>query len=109
LTAFAIRSVTIPPGGERAFDDSEWRAAIVVVERGPVVLATRTGGSWRFDDGDMLWLDGLWLRALHNPGPDPAVLVAISPTPNRARSGWPSRERPSRGRRSSGTSRPTWS
>jgi hypothetical protein len=28
--------------------------------------------------GDVLWLTGLPLRALRNPGPDAAVLVAIS-------------------------------
>lgn len=88
---FDVRPITIPPGRERPFDDSEWRDAIVLVERGQIALASSTGRSWRFASGDMLWLTGPWLRALHNPGREPALLVAISrrrsPTPSHARSG----------------------
>jgi hypothetical protein len=31
----------------------------------------------RFVPGDMLWLTGLPLRELQNPGADPVVLVAV--------------------------------
>jgi hypothetical protein len=48
------------------------------VEQGEVELECRSGGSVRFMQGDVLWLTGLPLRALRNPGPDAAVLVAIS-------------------------------
>jgi hypothetical protein len=86
-----VRTITLAPGGERPFDADEWRDALVLVERGAVELASASGASWRFAAGEMLWLDGLWLRALNNPGAEPARLVAISPrrspTPSRAHSG----------------------
>ena len=46
---FDRRAVTIAPGRSRAYDEHEWRDAIVVIERG----------------------------AIHNPGREPAVLAAI--------------------------------
>jgi hypothetical protein len=82
-----VRTITLAPGGERPFDEAEWHDALVLVEQGAVELASATGASWRFATGDMLWLDGLWLRALNNPGAEPARLVAISPTPSPAPSG----------------------
>jgi hypothetical protein len=76
--AFERRVVTIPAGSERAFDEREWRDAIVVVERGEVELEC-SGGSYRqFGRGDVLWLSGLPLRALRNRGREPAWLVAVS-------------------------------
>ena len=75
---FEIRAIIIDPGRERAFDDADWRGALVSVERGQIELVLRSGGSWRFARGDLVWLGGLPLRVLHNPGPEPAVLVAVS-------------------------------
>jgi quercetin dioxygenase-like cupin family protein len=75
---FEIRIVTVAPGHERAFDDDDWRDALVSVERGQIELESSSGASWRFARGDLLWLSGLPLRALHNPGREPAVLVAVS-------------------------------
>jgi hypothetical protein len=84
---FDVRTITLAPGGERIFDEAEWRDAFVLVERGAIELASANGASWSFRAGDMLWLDGLWLRALINPGVEPTRLIAISPTPSRGPSG----------------------
>jgi hypothetical protein len=75
---FDIRVVSIPPGGERAYDGDEWNDALVVVGRGEVELDCRGGSRPRFAGGAVLWLGGLPVRALRNPGPVPAVLVAVS-------------------------------
>jgi hypothetical protein len=78
MTAFALRVVTVAPGGVRPYADAEWRDAIVVVERGEIELETLGHVRWRFERGDMLWLSGLPLHALHNRGREPARLVAVS-------------------------------
>ena len=75
---FARRQVVLNPGDRRPYDQDEWDDALVIVKRGEVDLECRSGGRLRFIAGDMLWLTGLPLRALRNPGPEPAVLVAIS-------------------------------
>jgi hypothetical protein len=75
---FERRTLALAPGRERDFVDSEWRDAIVVVERGEIELEGVSGARVRFGPGDVLWLSGLSLRALHNPGLDPVVLVAVS-------------------------------
>jgi quercetin dioxygenase-like cupin family protein len=74
---FALRALILAPGGRRAYDDAEWRGAIVIVESGAIVLEPRAGRPHRFGPGDVLWLQGLPIRALHNPGSEPAVLVAV--------------------------------
>jgi hypothetical protein len=77
---FTVRAVALAPGDERAFDESEWRDALVVVQCGEVELRGVGGTRRRFARGAMLWLDGVPLRALHNPGDEPAVLRAVSRT-----------------------------
>ena len=77
-TAFDLRVVELPPGGERAYDGAEWHDALVVVERGEIELDCRGGSRPRFAGGAVLWLGGLPVRALQNPGPTPAVLVAVA-------------------------------
>ena len=72
------RAVTIEPGGTRPYDESEWRDALVIVETGEVVLECGRGGFTTFRAGDVLWLAGVPLRRMHNHGPDPTVIVAIS-------------------------------
>jgi hypothetical protein len=74
---FALRVLVLGPGARRAYDPDEWRGAIVVVESGGVVVEPVAGDSYRFGPGDVLWLQGLALRALHNPGREPAVLAAV--------------------------------
>jgi hypothetical protein len=78
---FERRVVTVPPGAARAFDPAEWRDAIVAVERGAIELECRDGDLRGFRRGDLLSLSGLSLRALRNPGTDPAVLVAVRRRP----------------------------
>ena len=75
---FARRQVVLDPGDRRPYSQHEWDDALVIVKRGEVDLECRSGGRMRFIAGDMLWLTGLPLRALRNPGQEPAVLVAIS-------------------------------
>lgn len=79
------RLIVVAPGRRRPYDRAEWRDAIVVVEDGEIDLECTepggpVGGSHRFRRGAVLWLDGLPLRALYNPGREPAVLAAVSPT-----------------------------
>jgi hypothetical protein len=76
----AVRIVAVAPGDERAYVESEWLDAIVWVERGEIELRGTGGSRRRFASGDLIWLDGVPLRALHNPGDEPAVLRAISRT-----------------------------
>jgi hypothetical protein len=75
---FVLRLVSVPPGAEHAYDEEEWRDAIVVVEEGAVDLESVGGASQRFERGAVLWLTGLPLRALMNYGDVPAVLSAVS-------------------------------
>jgi hypothetical protein len=76
--SFERRVVVVAPGRQRAFDDAEWRDALVVVERGEIELVCLGGTCRRFGHGDVLWLIGLPVRTLHNPGREPAVLAAVS-------------------------------
>jgi hypothetical protein len=76
--AFRRREIALLPGGARAFDAEEWRDALVVVERGAVELESLSGARCRLEPGAVAWLVGLPLRALHNPGAETAVLVAVS-------------------------------
>jgi hypothetical protein len=76
--SFELRGVVLAPGQERPYDEAEWRDAIVVIERGRVELLCSDGSRRGFVRGDALWLHGLPLRALFNPGLEPAVLVAVS-------------------------------
>jgi len=84
--SFEVRVVAVAAGRERAYDEAEWRDALVVLERGEIELECLGGSRQRFRRGDVLWLVGLPLRALHNPGCEPALLVAVSRRP-RASSG----------------------
>jgi hypothetical protein len=70
--------VSVPPGASRAYVEDEWRDAVVYVERGAIELRDGYGNRRRFDVGSVLWLVGLSLRTLHNPGAEEAVLVAVS-------------------------------
>jgi glyoxylate utilization-related uncharacterized protein len=76
--SFRARVVTIEPGALLPYVESDWRGALVVVEAGEVELECREGSHRRFSCGDVLWLTGLGLVAVHNRGEVPAVLVAVS-------------------------------
>ena len=73
-----VRVVAVAPGDERPYDEDEWRDALVLVRSGEIELRGVSGASRSFGRGDLLYLEGVPLRALHNPGTEPAVLVAVS-------------------------------
>jgi hypothetical protein len=75
---FDIRALAVEPGGDRIYNEAEWRDAIVFVASGEIELECRSGGRHRFECGDILWLVGLPLRAFHNRGTDAALLLAVS-------------------------------
>jgi hypothetical protein len=68
----------IEPGAGRAYAEADWRDALVIVDEGEIELEGTSGGRVRFERGAIIWLAGLPLRALHNPGFEPASLVAVS-------------------------------
>jgi hypothetical protein len=73
-----VRVVTVGPGEERAYDEAEWHGAIVLVQRGGIELRGVSGASRSLGSGALLWLERVPLAALHNPGAEPAVLLAIA-------------------------------
>jgi quercetin dioxygenase-like cupin family protein len=76
--SFELRVITIEPGGERAYDDADWRDALVVIERGAVELEGLSGRRYACRRGDVVWLERLPLRVLRNRGRVAAVLAAVS-------------------------------
>jgi hypothetical protein len=70
--------ITLAPGTSRPFDTADWADALVVLECGEVELEALSGCRVRLQPGAIFWLAGLPLRCLHNPGQQPAVLVAVS-------------------------------
>jgi hypothetical protein len=78
MAGFQLRTVSLAPGGERPYDADEWRDALVVVGRGRVELESRGGRRLAFGCGETLWLSGMPLRAVCNPGRETAVLIAVT-------------------------------
>ncbi len=76
--AFRRRTVTIPAQTSMPYVAGDWVDALVVIEHGSVDLCCVRGGRLRFTQGAILFLDGLALTSLHNPGHEDAVLVALS-------------------------------
>ena len=66
------------PGQTLPYRSAEWRDALVLVERGEIVLDTVCGRSFFFPCGSILWLAELPLESLRNRGREPAVLVAAA-------------------------------
>jgi hypothetical protein len=75
---FRRHAVTLSAGATLPFVDEEWRGALVVVEQGAVDLCCSRGARRRFTTGAVLFLDGLGLVALNNPGTGELRLVALS-------------------------------
>jgi hypothetical protein len=73
-----MRTVRVEPGDSLAYEEAEWRDALVTVESGELELVMACGRSCFFQSGDLLWLQGLPLASLRNRGDEPAVLVAAS-------------------------------
>jgi hypothetical protein len=74
---FSLRLTVIAPGAVRTYNEAEWRDALVVIERGEIELVSVRGRRLRLESGAVLWLSGLPLKALHNPGSEPALLLAV--------------------------------
>ena len=94
---FVRHAVTVPAGGSRAYDEDEWRDALVVVQEGVIELEPPSGDRVRLECGAILWLTPLRLVALHNPGTVATVLLAVARRAARPRprsAGPPSRSRP---------------
>lgn len=77
-SSFERRVVIVAPGGTRPFHEDEWSDALIIVDSGEIELEGLSGRRYIFGQGDVLWLVGLPLRALHNRGNEPAVLVAVA-------------------------------
>jgi len=75
---FSRRVVTLAPGERCAYVSEDWEDALVLVEDGTVELEGLSGDRRSLARGAVLWLVGLPLRALHNVGRHPVVLVAVS-------------------------------
>jgi hypothetical protein len=75
---FEVRVVAVAPGRTRAYDEAEWTDALVIVEHGRIELEGLGGSRRTFERGAVLWLVGLPLRALHNHGHEPALMVAVT-------------------------------
>lgn len=56
---------------------AEWRDALVEVGQGEISLEVSDGHWHRVAGGDVLWLYGLPVRALHNCGAQVALLVVL--------------------------------
>src|SRR5215217_4410622 len=65
-------------GTETAYHPDDWKDSIVEIEAGAVEIETRHGQAVVFRAGDVFWLAGLPVRALHNRGDIPAVLVTAT-------------------------------
>lgn len=77
-SSFERRKVVLPPGSSRPYVDEEWRDALVTVASGELEIECVRGGRRTFPDGSILWFTDLGLRTMHNRGPIPTVLMAIS-------------------------------
>jgi uncharacterized cupin superfamily protein len=75
---FEIRAVEVEARGHRIYHADEWRDALVALARGEIELECVDGERRSLERGDIFWLADLPLRALHNPGDGPALLLAVS-------------------------------
>ena len=75
---FDLELVSVEPGATRPYRDADWWDSLIVVEHGQLELECVRGGRRRFVEGAVMWLSGLPLVALHNPGPEPVLLAAVS-------------------------------
>ena len=75
---FELELVSVEPGATRPYRDADWWDSLIVVEHGRLELECVRGGRRQFEAGAVMWLAGLPLVALHNPGPEPVLLAAVS-------------------------------
>jgi hypothetical protein len=74
----AWREIRIAPRTERPFNAREWMDALVIVKAGVLELESLHGARRCFGLGSTLFLSGLRLRVLRNPGPITTVLSAAT-------------------------------
>ena len=65
-------------GAESVYHPDEWQDSIIEIEAGAVEIETCDGESVEFRAGDVFWLAGFHVRALHNRGDTPAILVTAT-------------------------------
>jgi hypothetical protein len=70
-------TTTIQPADGIAYDESEWAGAVVVVMSGRLHLEWWSGEQLCCEEGEVLFLTGLNLRQISNPGLTPLVLKSI--------------------------------
>jgi hypothetical protein len=75
--AFERRVLVLAVGGVLDVVQAEWRDVLVEVVQGEISVELPDGQWHPVVGGDVLWLYGLPVRALHNCGPEVAVLVAL--------------------------------
>jgi len=78
-------TLTIQPAESLYYHEADWAGAVVVVISGRLRLECRSGEGASFDEGAVLFLTGLPLRYLTNPGLDPLVLRTIRRDPTTSR------------------------
>jgi len=74
-------TTTIQPADSRDYHESEWAGAAVVVMSGRLHLEWWSGEHASFEEGAVLFLTGLNLRRVTNPGLHPLVLKTIKRDP----------------------------
>lgn len=75
--AFQRRVVVLEPLIRKPYRRSDWLDAVVLVDSGVIQLELVGQARRTFRRGDVLWLGGLGLSAIYNPGPEIAVLIAV--------------------------------
>jgi hypothetical protein len=74
---FERRRHVLGPGVERPSHRAEWADTIVLIERGRLEVCCEAGSRVIYEEGDLLPLGWLPLRALRNPGMIETRLMAI--------------------------------
>lgn len=92
--AFDVRVVLLAIGRQRAFEERDWRDALIVLERGELEIECVGSTARRFAPGAVVCLRGLRAGWLRQRGERDAVLVAV-----RRRGGSSMEERSDRNRR----------
>lgn len=75
---YEARLLILEPGDVVEYESSAWRDALVEVECGEVELRLRDGRRFCATAGDVLWLCGLGVLSLANPGGAPAALTGVA-------------------------------
>lgn len=72
-----VRRVALAAGAELAYAPNDWRDCMLVIKQGSLELESRHGPRRTFVAGDALWLAGLRLRVIRNPGRVKTVLAVM--------------------------------